>query len=471
MDRIEGLISREDFVLQIGQAIIEFANNLDSVLGLIDVAKDTHTKELNPSSILNAILDRVGDKDFDGDAVRLALKIRGMSLLSMPGVLAEDEELEIPEDVKELFDFVRDSESARFVSKRPLSSEEKAAFDFVYRSLDEHRASVSRKTSTIYRGALLHLWSSAEWFLRSILKSYALLRPNQLLRSKSAVPIREVIGYCSSREEMIEHLVERELDELFRENLAEWLEKAQAWNPKFAQDIPDEVQEVIQRRHVLIHHAGLISKTYRRESPFGKTRQLGERLIITEEYLRQALQSIEVTFLRYAIWITQAERKANQDVIPMTVLVRGLHLFGSKDFERARRVLEMGLSFKTLEFYKVLCQLHLAYCVSRLDDKDIVCPEVPPDSGDKAECYQAALRGDLDYFKANLERLLKQKVITRSEIRESAIFDKIRDLDPVKDIVGQGRPRKDFMPSDEEKTELLTRFKKAREASQPKAES
>ena len=122
--------------------------------------------------------------------------------------------------------------------------------------------------------------------------SYA-FQPQVLRESSKTYSWADVAAY-ESIDEFTEFAIDEQVDRLMREGLDEWMKfvsKATRIKPDNLTKCADPVAEVLQRRHIITHNGGRVSRTYleRTKGVVGAGTKLGQQLSVSREYLNDAL--------------------------------------------------------------------------------------------------------------------------------------------------------------------------------------
>lgn len=105
-----------------------------------------------------------------------------------------------------------------------------------------------------------------------------------------------------SLDEFFDHVVDNKIDAFLRDSLLDWVKFFQHRKIDLTKLAPswDDFAEYFQRRNVIVHNGGRVSRQYlQRVSPDWKEQhkdeaQLGELLLVRSEYLSQAFDSFEL---------------------------------------------------------------------------------------------------------------------------------------------------------------------------------
>ena len=141
---------------------------------------------------------------------------------------------------------------------------------------------------------LVTLVGELEMLVNVIARAAVERQPSSLDESGRQFTWAEISAY-ESLDDLRDHVVDRAIEEVFRGSLTDWMEfftKRFKMAPiKAAQSF--SAQESIQRRHCIVHNAGMVSSLYlERLRGNGLDLEVGDDLEVTPEYLRQAADTL-----------------------------------------------------------------------------------------------------------------------------------------------------------------------------------
>jgi hypothetical protein len=156
-------------------------------------------------------------------------------------------------------------------------------------------SALAPRKRAVLNGAVLTMAVSAfEVLLGGLATDYYLIHPGALggEREFSLADLEAFDSVADAREASVANRVES----LLRGSLEDWeawLDKALHLKVENLAIDHDELREVFQRRHVIVHNAGRASRRYIKLAPGGDHVQLDSDLPVTDDYLETALDGLE----------------------------------------------------------------------------------------------------------------------------------------------------------------------------------
>ncbi|WP_143202321.1 hypothetical protein [Amycolatopsis sp. CB00013] len=136
---------------------------------------------------------------------------------------------------------------------------------------------------------------SFEVLVGAIVRAFFRLRPDALKQDEPKITWSELQDY-KTIDDFRDHYIERHATEIMRGGLKDWF----AWLDKRLKvnlgDLcanPAALQEIFQRRHLLVHADGIVNKQYLNSvSDADPMPELGDKVVVSYEYLYDAIESL-----------------------------------------------------------------------------------------------------------------------------------------------------------------------------------
>lgn len=244
---------------------------------------------------------------------RATIEIESTSVQGIPSartrgaVAALGEHLQNLLKIGKEFDNAKESpeiRSARKAAVAELSNQLEAKFrdlsdeTFDAASYAHQMLSVSaprRRTEVLHSSLLTSAVADFEVLFSQVVGMYFSLRP-QALSSRELQFSWDDIQQFDSIDELRSFHADRQVEQLMWKGFEEWMEwlekKLKIKLSEIAMD-SDVVKEVFQRRHVIIHNGGHVSRQYLKKAPSApSTLKIGDKLHVTKEYLESSLDQL-----------------------------------------------------------------------------------------------------------------------------------------------------------------------------------
>lgn len=269
-------------------AIREFIATCDALLELASALRP-HVDELDvrPSTLLlEEVLGPTLKKE-DRAAFREAMEevigklIRGSIESERTGGAAEGDEDSRP---------IR----MRFTTKRLDQME--AYGRALHRELREAAAARPQKRQLLFRSLLTSLIASVEVMIGNTVSAFYLANPEALGSDEKEFSLTDLRG-LGSIDDAVEEAIARRTDAFMYQSTGDWRRWfARTTKTDFetiAIDWPT-TNEVIERRHVIVHNGGRASKQYLNRTGLTESVRVGTELVVDDEYLSRAVDEVLV---------------------------------------------------------------------------------------------------------------------------------------------------------------------------------
>lgn len=196
----------------------------------------------------------------------------------------------------------------------------------------------------------------------------------------------------------------------------------------------DELQEIYQRRNLLVHNGGIVNSIYvsKVSDETKKEVKIGDRLTITADYLENSICKLHIVFTLIAaeLWKKlEPEEEKRADI---------LNTIAYKNMLQKRWLVAEWLSYfikdddKLKSRVKTVGQLNFWLCQKRKGNNSLVGTEIAKaDFSDKSLRYQLAISALIDNkedFFEILPEALRTKSLDIEELLEFPIFEDMRSL-------------------------------------------
>lgn len=327
-----------------------------------------------------------------------------------------------------------------------------ASFDYMLRAAG---ASAMLKTTrsllikpmagdTFNRALLVFAVGALESVVAQVVRTRLRLHPNALISGQKEYSLAELIQ-LGDLEKLIEHAIEQRVDDLCFGSLEDWNkwfeDNLSTSLKKLALDWGD-TWEAVQRRHVVIHNGGRASRLYLAKVPESSAR-VGDRLSVSSEYLRRALDLLTVLGLRMGVagWTRLAKEDA--DEAATILLHNAFNLLQRQRWLPAAALSAYGQELSDPESYT-----HLASRVNQWIARRECSPEEDEAVAAEVEAWnvgtrgviwrmsKAALQGDFDALPDLVRASVAERDIgAQSVAREWPLFERLRSDDRFVGIV------------------------------------
>lgn len=229
--------------------------------------------------------------------------------------LNEFEDLQLPSDENDKIGIPTDLQSGdiekedKTINKLPLYKTLKEM-----KVADEEVELANLQTSVLYQSSLISLVVFMELLISNLIQNHLSAYP-EIIQKESKSLTLEQIRELGSFKEADKFIITREAEKLMREGFYTWyeyLEKRMKLKVGYVDTNLLDIIEIFQRRNLVVHNGGIVNSIYlsKVDEKFSKDTEIGNSILITKEYIENAIDKIEISgiLLLLAIW----EKSPNQ---------------------------------------------------------------------------------------------------------------------------------------------------------------
>lgn len=240
-----------------------------------------------------------------------------------------------------------------------LEDEDNDRFETALKGMSER----SGHHSLLYRNALISLISSAEWFLSQMLRKFFEAHPEAAGIKEKVLTFEDLIR-LGSVEEARQYLIGMRIDDIIRGSLEDWLKfftNTANLSMGYLTDHKAKLIEVFQRRNVMVHNNGTVHTSYisKVDANLRKNLKAGDDLLVSPEYLQEAIDLIELNFILIAAELWKRLRPKEEQRALVLINVVAFHCLKAERWKIAEGVSYFAMNDKNLpEINQVLGQLN-----------------------------------------------------------------------------------------------------------------
>lgn len=154
----------------------------------------------------------------------------------------------------------------------------------------------NRTRAVLLNGSLLTTQVGAlEVLIAGLAANHLQLHPDLLDQGDEKLSLKDLKAFTSVREAE-KHVIDRRVEILMRGSLDDWdswfHRHAGLGFKQFCDDL-DSLREIMERRHTIVHNAGVVSRQYLSKTKSSGSIALGDHLPVTHSYLQDAIRQID----------------------------------------------------------------------------------------------------------------------------------------------------------------------------------
>ena len=238
----------------------------------------------------------------------------------------------------------------------------------------------------LYRSVIIGLVGQFEVLISDIAHQFFECAPQALEAEEKVLSLSDLQEF-GSIEAAVDYLVEREIDRLLAQPVQGWAKfferrmniqlRSMAWNWEM-------FKEIIQRRHIIVHTDGRISRRYLRyvspklvEEYFGEGAKIGQTAWLDRDYVEGALDHLEIlgTLLCCTAWVKLDKQSLRQFEDTLSEWIYDRLLEGR--WTMALTMAQRGEDNKKLSHStRIICRVNAWLCLKRIGRFDEVQEEV-----------------------------------------------------------------------------------------------
>jgi hypothetical protein len=197
----------------------------------------------------------------------------------------------------------RNSEAAQERMRAATNQDPKAvrAAIVIFSRLMKRATSYFPHEQIMLGGVLMSLIGAFEVLLSDILHLYYQCYPNALESEEKNYSLKDIRSF-KSLDDFSDHVIENKIDAFLRGSLADWVKFFQLRKIDMVKFVPswESFAECFQRRHIVVHNGGRVSRQYLERvgqdwiEQHKEEAKLGATLLVSNEYLSQAFTFFEL---------------------------------------------------------------------------------------------------------------------------------------------------------------------------------
>nr|WP_288833215.1 hypothetical protein [uncultured Flavobacterium sp.] len=289
----------------------------------------------------------------------------------------------------------------------------------------------------LYKSSLMSLASTAEWFTYQLFHNYYSLYPYPLEHKDKFFSLDDLKEF-GTIEDAKNFLISTKIDKIMRQGFEEWFSSFKKQDVfslklKLVGDHKNDLTEIFQRRHLLVHNGGIVNEFYLQKVALNFKRNLknGDKLILDKAYIDNAIDTIEFCFLLIAFELWQKIDKDGKEKRIEAINDLIVHYIESERYINAEKLGKFFSEEKDIkEHYTLVGQLNYWQSIKWQDRYNEIKKEVEnADYSAKDVFFQTGYFAICDkkeeFFKC-LDDAIKNKKLTLDDAEKWPIFKEMR---------------------------------------------
>lgn len=247
--------------------------------------------------------------------------------------------------------------------------------------------------------------------------------------------LKEIAGY-ESIEDIQDAAIEHRVYYLLQGSLddwAKWLDQISGLHVKLENLAIsyEDLEEIIQRRHVIVHNGGVASARYLEKVKPDESVTAGSRLEVTADYLEMALDNLDSLGNLVGVTIWAKNRPDAKHDAASVLSNRMEQLLFAHRWRPLRQLSSYGKKVAPLDVHKQIFKVNEWLAIKRLDGLDGITEEIRDDwdtsaMGQQFQLVQMALLDETDAFFRFAPIVVREGAIQEEQLTSWPIFEEVR---------------------------------------------
>jgi hypothetical protein len=289
-----------------------------------------------------------------------------------------------------------------------------------------------QREQLLYGALLTTVVGTLETAIAQVVKQHYLLHPGALPDAEKEFSLAELADF-EDLDDAKELAISRRVEGLVRGGLESWNKTFKQLLKIDAGDLADDLRlltEVIQRRHLVVHNAGRVSRQYMVHVS-DCDQKVGETLKISREYLEEAIDAVAIfgirlIFVAWGRWVPTDAKEVGSSALDIVFE----QLLEGRD-RPARCIAETAEGIATSQNHKLALRVNAWQATKRIDGVEAIQEEVEDwDTSALAPQFsaaQAALVDDFERLFAELPEIVSQGHLDVAAVRNWPLFKEARE--------------------------------------------
>jgi len=292
-----------------------------------------------------------------------------------------------------------------------------------------------KQRSILYSGTLMLLVTYYENLISRVFRCDFARHPERIKLDAKAVTYKFLLE-VNNVEEVKNHLIDEEVMSMMYKSHGDWmcyLENIIKLKLPCINDNKDRISEIIARRNLFVHNDGKVNSVYLgiiSNSEFKR----GEEIIISKEYLSNAIDIIEMAGVSLVVELSLKEKWSDSNEIDKIECMIYDEFFSAEKFENSRILYEIGLDSSKINQTTKLDFLFNNWCSYKLLGKfNLVEKQVKEfDVSAYKPRYLLAKLALLDKYQDFFVEYDRQDDLNDNMLKEWTIFKNVRTSEEFK---------------------------------------
>jgi hypothetical protein len=299
-----------------------------------------------------------------------------------------------------------------------------------------HDARAAPRGPMLYGALLVQAIAVFESLMGTVYGEHFALHPSALDAQDKEFSLGELEAFADITEAR-DALIARKVDSFVAKGLTEWSRwTSQTLKATLEELAPDArvLHELFQRRHIIVHSAGRVSRQYLARVDFGSEPppDIGTPLPVSRAYLEEALDALDVVGTLLALVAWQRWDRAEADQAASQLGLVGYDLLTSESWTATRVVCSKGRSLLNLpKATELQTEVNEWIARKRQDSAASIAPEVREwdvsAAAGRFQLARAALLDDLDRVFELLPSLIDQGEVTLTNFVSWPLLQEARE--------------------------------------------
>jgi hypothetical protein len=293
------------------------------------------------------------------------------------------------------------------------------------------------RVSILRNSLLLQAVAGFEVLVASVATRFFVTQPKALESKEKEFSLAELEEFADI-DDAIDALIARRVTALMRGDVDEWAKWLLARTKVDIRELALDwsvLVEALQRRHIVIHNGGLVSRQYLTKVPkhLAEGVSVGERVRVDDDYLHQAFDALDVVGSSLICALLCKWSPSDADLAGSLLLRRTYGLLLRKRWQVVAKLADLRLVIPCMASVREALKANGLHARRVLEGREAVRPEAEAwdvsASAGRFQLVRMILLGDLDQALGAIPGLIDKKELSLGELQTWPILADVRSDD------------------------------------------
>ena len=291
----------------------------------------------------------------------------------------------------------------------------------------------------IMDNCLVSLISLSEDYLKALFTCLFRQFPKEINAEAKQFSLNDFSRF-GSLQEAKEWLIGKKVDELMRGSFEDWIKTLKSFNIQndFFMASREKIEEVFQRRNVIVHHQGKVSEAYNKRVGKSFRKEIGTDLVVDSEYMEAAGCLLVSFFIQVGLGVwSRCEKESAERFETIVKIIESLSV--AKRWNMVQNISLYAMR-KFPDEQQLMLQMHYWNSLKfqgKTEWREMMSNNDYESKGPVYCLMGAAIQNDSRTFYELLPRLLDEELISMRQLVIQPMYETMREETPFRFISRQ----------------------------------